>query len=865
MAIGPIQNGESGLSVRQKLNALIGAVNEGASTEYIDGKIGELQDWIDANIGKVAEEAAAEAERLAQELTAEQEARVAEAIRAAADARAMRDTIRELAAQAAEQGYEDFKARKEIRDQLNAEIGRYSAHFDQRIIVAADDLVSVAQRVTELSTKSDALNSKILLVETSLTDQTSALAQTIASLAVGTNTQFDYTDIWYFDTTTEGWTGYPLAPTVTAGGWLRPANNAEYVQSPAIQVDGDKYQQVRARVRRVGSPVWKGEFWWTGNLTPDHVEPEPGWGDDLASITVDMPWSGNIASLRMNLATNTSTDYVEIDWVAIGRPTPGASSAEVQALRRAYIDGDEALAERIDTVYADMTTKEGGQAIADAVDALTTRVSETEDGLEVVGQDIQSIRVELGDKAESEAVDQLLSRIDKLDDGSTVTQAQNNRVLRSAMRGLALEALQGAHRAFLDTRGTVDALAEASNSLGSRIDATDTSLSLVAQDVTLLKLEIPGLAKVTALDALRSRVTLTEQGIVAAAERITSLEVALPQRATVTALNALTTRVSDTEDGLTAVATDVAQLKVEVPQKATVTALNALVTRVTNAEGSLSTLATDVSSLKIELPKRATVTALNALTVRVEDTEGDISSMADSLLALQTNVGRYSASGRFRVTVEATPAGALSRIGLKAATSGTDGDRSAALFLEAISGGLSRAIVVADHFAVVAGATSTRVYPFYVTDGVVYIDTAHIRALTVDTIHIRGNAISNDEWSFTAGDFSVTNSGLNDNNIVQTLSYTIARRGPQRLDVHCIISGGGPHMIRLQRVHNGSGEWVRSEPIRANFGGEISWRVIDPVSLSGSVTYRLFVYKLDGYQGPITVSRRFIGALNVAK
>lgn len=182
-----------------------------------------------------------------------------------------------------------------------------------------------------------------------------SLAQQITLLSAGAGEQFDWKQIWYFDSGLESWTGNGT-PT-TSQGWLRPANQASnaYVISPiGIDSDGNKYSQVRLRIRKVGTPTFAGYLWWRDNddTTWDTAKrfalTEPTYDENnIGLITVSPAWTITIDRIRLDLSSaQTATDYFEIDWVAIGRPSPGASSAQLFAeeLARATADLAETTA-----------------------------------------------------------------------------------------------------------------------------------------------------------------------------------------------------------------------------------------------------------------------------------------------------------------------------------------------------------------------------------------------------------------------------------------------------------------------------------------------------------------------------------------
>jgi hypothetical protein len=183
------------------------------------------------------------------------------------------------------------------------------------------------------------------------------------NLISGSGEQFDYQNIWYFDTGIESFTGNGT-PTSSAG-WLIPADHATdpYVVSPGtLAISGDAYGQIKIRIRQSGAPTWDGTIWWknTGDTTWDagrsitFIEPTYD-AAGIANVTIDTGWTGEIAQIRIDLSTSQdSTDFFEIDWVAIGRPSPGASTAALTAETLARTSEDSALSSSIVSLTASL-------------------------------------------------------------------------------------------------------------------------------------------------------------------------------------------------------------------------------------------------------------------------------------------------------------------------------------------------------------------------------------------------------------------------------------------------------------------------------------------------------------------------------
>lgn len=216
----------------------------------------------------------------------------------------------------------------------------------------------VAKRAEDLATNlaneerariQSALNEKtertadISAVNTKVQNGLDSMARSLAEVAAGSGTQFDSAGIWHFNAGLEGWTGVYGAPTI-ADGMLRPINttNNSGIQSPApLNIDGAAYRFIKLRMRKVGNPAWMGLIRWITAADQEWNEakslsiPVPAFdANGIAVLDVDrLPWNGAspLRAIRLALTgAQTASAYVEYDWIAVGRPSPGASVAMVQ-------------------------------------------------------------------------------------------------------------------------------------------------------------------------------------------------------------------------------------------------------------------------------------------------------------------------------------------------------------------------------------------------------------------------------------------------------------------------------------------------------------------------------------------------------
>jgi predicted phage tail protein len=152
--------------------------------------------------------------------------------------------------------------------------------------------------------------------------------------------------VWQFDTSVEGWT--VSGGTISAsGGKLVVASSGSdpYVMSPTIAVPGALYTLVRVRVTRTGGAGWDGRLFYRtaghswGAYYKNRTNPNLAVGQSI-TLEYDMAaldaggadWISNtILGLRLDLGS-TAADTFEVDWIAVGRSAPAASSRALNSL-----------------------------------------------------------------------------------------------------------------------------------------------------------------------------------------------------------------------------------------------------------------------------------------------------------------------------------------------------------------------------------------------------------------------------------------------------------------------------------------------------------------------------------------------------
>ena len=564
------------------------------------------------------------------------------------------------AAQAtADQAAQDFLDEASVRSQAVSGLASEQSAQSARLQQAADDLL------IEQNARVAAISSEQTLRQT--TDE--SLAQTIAQMSAGTGDQFDPVKIWYFDTTVESWTGNG-PPTIT-DGWLRPADHATdpYIASPTgLGVAGQSYRFTRLRIKRVGTPAWEGGLRWrlTGDAANVWRAPvvlaEPQFdaggvaalsGDDLAW------WPGTIDQIRLDLGTGQSaTDYFLIDWVAIGRPTPGAGVAALQAETTARVTADAAEATERTLLAVQLRGTYTGTDIASVATGLmaserTARVAADD----VLAQSVLDLSSSITDMdgtldGQATALSTLATRVTNAEDTNVAQTASIDNLqsmLDDPTTGLAATAaaVQGLTTRVTENEGNISSLSTSLTALSNNLDTTNTDVDQLQSDVSLQS---------SAISLLTSRVTDTEAGLVSQGDATTALDNRLAtvevdlagtmtqSTATAGALDTLTNRVTVNEGvinsssaAITALNNTVYSASTGLATKASASALSSLDTRVTTAEGTIGSQGTAVTSLQNTinnpssgLDAKASATALTALTNEVHDTGTGLATRASS-------------------------------------------------------------------------------------------------------------------------------------------------------------------------------------------------------------------------------------------
>ena len=222
--------------------------------------------------------------------------------------------------------------------------------------------------------------------------------------------------LWQFDADVEGWTASGATISVAAAGAMRvtATNNDPQLVRGGLSLVGSVFSVVRARItRRAGAASdWDGKVFYStashgqGNYYKQAVNPNLAVGQtaviewDMAALTAGgADWvSSVITQLRLDLS-NTSGGAFDVDWIAVGRVAPGASSRALESVTSTVTQQGATLnaeSQRIEGLLtsvgaANAAIQNEATARSDAVTALSQQIQSTQSSLGATNASVQQI------------------------------------------------------------------------------------------------------------------------------------------------------------------------------------------------------------------------------------------------------------------------------------------------------------------------------------------------------------------------------------------------------------------------------------------------------------------------------------------
>lgn len=426
----------------------------------------------------------------------------------------------------------------------------------------ADVNAKAAQAADELLAATQGIEASIESLSEAVTSGDENLARQISQIAAGTGEQFDSLEIWYFDKDAEGWTeddnGYtPMS--VTSDGWLKANNSTSTCRSPnGLTIDAHAYRFIKMRIKKVGSPTWNAKMFWIGadetgwNAGRSVVISEPEYDDKgIAILTLhDIEWrdSTTIRRFRFDFTTGQDADnYLLFDWIAVGRPAPGASTAALQDVRSTLSNALTAEAQARSTLAAQMRGSYEGSdldkvtsgllyqektarvtAISAEVKARESLQTQFNDNKAAVSGELSSLTTEqsaqasriggletsLGKKADAAALTSLTQKVEQ--QGATLTSQGAALTSLTNRVGQTETGLAGTNEALSGLQSTV-------TQQGDRITSQVQSITKLTSDLGTTNAALAKKAEAAAVTALTQQVEQNGRDIRSNTDSITSL------------------------------------------------------------------------------------------------------------------------------------------------------------------------------------------------------------------------------------------------------------------------------------------------------------------------------------------------------
>lgn len=517
------------------------------------------------------------------------------------------------------------KRAAEVADLAN-KLTEESSLRAQGLLAQADALQQeIADRIQALLNERLAWQAGVSQEAAIRQNEVESLAYALSLVSAGSGTQFDSKAIWYFAVDPEGWIGADT-PTIV-DGWLRPADASSfpYVQSPTgLLVDGTTYRFLKLRVKRVGTPVWAGRLQWNTEAAPiwnearSMVVPEPLW-DALGVATIDFQdipwWPEQINAIRLQVgAAQEASSYFLIDWVAIGRPTPGAGVAFVQEQTAALVRADQAEASKRESLAAQLRGDYEGTdpaGVTTGLYAAERNARVTADEANARATELLQARMPAGDgkvATEASVLAESEARADGDSANATAIQKVSVRMPDGEGKVAGVDALESVSGRVEDTEDGLRAVGERASSLEAQAtykhagdrdwNAGDRKVragvktwqSVIAQGDRAVAKQVESVrAELGEFEATATRsieVIATEQS--AQAIQIQHLGVELDGKASSDYVEEISARVDVTEQGIEAVTGQLASVKAEVDGKASAQVVQGMESRVAHNEDGLN-------------------------------------------------------------------------------------------------------------------------------------------------------------------------------------------------------------------------------------------------------------------------------------
>lgn len=646
---------------------------------------------------------------------------------------------------------------------------------------------SVNSSSTGLATKASAsaltaLTNRVTAAEGSITSQSGSITSlqndlAAVQVALGSSGLDPAANaIWQFDSSVEGWTGEGC--TISAAGGVMTVtatSNDPRIVRGSLAVQGSTYTLVRAKITRKAGAAsdWDGKLFYStsghgqsGSYYKQASNPALAIGQtavvewDMAALTAGgNDWISNtITQIRLDIGGTTGGSF-DVDWVAVGRIGPGASSQALDSLTSTVSQQDGTITSQgtrltsLENSVNNATTGLASKASASALTSLTNRVTAAEgtitsqsSAITALENSVNSTSSGLNTKASTTSLNALTTRVSNTETSIT---AQSTLITNL--------------RADLNSTQGVNLLPDSYTWL-TNIDPPFTLSGFSSYGTTPLAAAPSGYAlQFTATSGSASNIVLragtTDNMTLSAGTYIFSLYARVTNKTTNSLMPFLSGQATINGTTLTVNGT-----RTKYTMTFTVTTEGRYSLGFQTSGNAGATIQAD--SLMFER-QTGNSTAASAFmsgqsTVRVAQVEGNVTAAATNITSLTTRMGNNEAT----VTQLSSSMGGMRAMwGIKVALSSNGKQYIAGIGVNVTNNnGVTQGEILlqAERLTLLNVATGGMFAPFVITDNIVYIANAMIQngsiatakiadaAITsakigvaeVDTLRIRGNAVT---------------------------------------------------------------------------------------------------------------------------
>ncbi|WP_052261107.1 TipJ family phage tail tip protein [Pseudomonas sp. C5pp] len=269
---------------------------------------------------------------------------------------------------------------------------------------------------------------------------------------------------WQFDAGVEGWTATNATLAAGTGSVTITATaNDPNLVSPIVSINGALYNRIKMKITRKAGAAsdWDSSLFYqtaghgfAGGYIARTANPNIAVGEsaivewDMANLFAGgNDWvTSTITRLRIDVGALSGGAF-EIDWIAVGRQGPGASSVALQQVSSSVQQQGEQLsahASRLDGLYVQVNPEMEGDstgmagATGSLVGVWTEQSARIEDGI-AIGRQVEAMQAQMGNaNASVQQVSEVMADINGRVSAQTTVKVETNQNGRKVVSGIAI-------------------------------------------------------------------------------------------------------------------------------------------------------------------------------------------------------------------------------------------------------------------------------------------------------------------------------------------------------------------------------------------------------------------------------------------